>query len=271
MPYFATDDNCRLYYEEKGEGKAVVFVHGWSCNRHFFEKQLPEFRKRYKVLSYDLRGHGDSDRPEKGLYLARFAEDLRQLIEYRELKDVVLIGWSMGVHIIWEYINNYGCGNISKVVLIDMTAKMMADESENWPHTLFGKYDRADAMDYLEQIAQNWDSVAEGFVPAMFGENYPDKDEIEWILSMAKKNTPHVMVNMWLAIVQKDYRDMLDKITVPALITYGAKESLYKPENSQWLKDNIKGSQLAAFNGGHIHFLQDAENFNKTVIDFIEG
>ena len=72
---------------------------------------------------------------------------------------------------------------------------------------------------------------------------------------MAKKNTPHVMVNMWLAIVQKDYRDMLDKITVPALITYGAKESLYKPENSQWLKDNIKGSQLAAFNGGHIHFL----------------
>lgn len=269
MPFFATEDNCKIYYEEKGNGKAVVFVHGWSCNRHYFKKQIPEFIKKYKVLSYDLRGHGDSDRTERGLTLAQFAKDLKNLIEYRDLKDVVLVGWSMGVHIIFEYIKNYGCGNISKIVLIDMTAKMMADESENWPHTIFGKYSRADAMDYLEQIADNWDAVAEGFVPAMFADGYTDKDEIEWVLSMAKKNTPHVMVNMWLAIVQKDYRNMLDKITVPALITYGAKKSLYAPENSQWLKDNIKGSELAAFDGGHIHFLQDAENFNKTVIDFI--
>ena len=66
MPYFATEDNCKIYYEESGEGEAVVFVHGWDCNRHFFKKQIPEFAKNYHVLAYDLRGHGDSDRPEKG-------------------------------------------------------------------------------------------------------------------------------------------------------------------------------------------------------------
>lgn len=267
MPYFATEDNCKLYYEEHGNGKAVVFVHGWSCNRHYFKKQLPAFFDNYKVLSYDLRGHGDSDRPEYGLHLTQFAKDLKDLIAYRGLKDVTLIGWSMGVHIIFEYIKQYGCENLSNLVLIDMTAKMVTDE--NWKLGLFGDYDRKAAMEYLEEITRCWDSVAEGFVPAMFGENYPIKEEMEWTLAQAKKNTTHVMVNMWLAIVQQDYRDLLPKITVPTLITYGAKESLYYPDASEYMNKNIKDSKLAAFDGGHIHFMQDADNFNKVVMDFI--
>ena len=268
MSYFATEDNCRIYYEESGEGEAVVFVHGWDCNRHFFKKQIPEFAKKYHVLAYDLRGHGDSDRPEKGLYLAQFARDLKDLIENRGLKNVVLIGWSMGVHIIWEYISHYGCENLKKVVLIDMTAKMMAEPEENWPHTIFDSYTRADGMAYLEQCAQNWDSCADEFVPAMFSDG-PCQDEIPWVLDMAKRNTPHVMVNMWLAIIQKDYRDMLKDIKVPCLYTYGARKSLYTEENAKWLEENIPDCRIAAFDGGHIHFLQDAENFNKVVMDFI--
>lgn len=269
MPYFATEDNCRLYYELRGKGKAVVFIHGWDCNRHFFKKQVPAFSQKYTVLSYDLRGHGDSDRPETGLYLARFAADLKELIAYLDLKDVVLVGWSMGVHIIWEYISQYGCENLSKIVLIDMTAKMMADDGDDWPHALFQHYTRADGMAYLEQIAQDWDAVAEGFVPAMFSDG-PCCEEIPWVLDMAKRNTPHVMVNMWLAIIQKDYRDMLDKITVPCLITYGERDSLYHPANSQWLCEHIDGAELAGFDGGHIHFLQDADHFNETVMAFID-
>ena len=132
----------------------------------------------------------------------------------------------MDVHIIWEYISNYGCENLKKVVLIDMTAKMMAEPEENWPHTIFDSYTRADGMAYLEQCAQNWDSCADEFVPAMFSDG-PCKDEIPWVLDMAKRNTPHVMVNMWLTIIQKDYRDMLNDIKVSCLYTYGARKSLY--------------------------------------------
>lgn len=268
MPYLATSDNCRLYYEIKGTGKPVVFIHGWDCNRHFFKNQIPEFKKKYQVISFDLRGHGDSERPEKGMRLARFAQDVKELTEHLELKDVTLIGWSMGAHIIWEYINNYGCDNIAKTVSIDMTPKMMAEPDENWPYTLFGSYTRADAMDYLEQIAENWKEVANGFVPAMFSDG-PNQEEIPWVLEQAYKNTEHVMVNMWLAIVQKDYRDMLGKVTVPTLITYGKNPSLYAPENSEWIAEHMPNAKAVGFAGGHIHFLQDYENFNKTVMDFI--
>jgi pimeloyl-ACP methyl ester carboxylesterase len=98
----------------------------------------------------------------------------------------------------------------------------------------------------------------------------PAQDLVPWVKEMALKNTPHVMVEMWLAIIQKDYRDMLDKITVPCLYTYGARKSLYTKENAEWLQEHIPNCEIAAFDGGHIHFLQDAENFNKVVMEFID-
>lgn len=80
MPYFATSDHCKLYYEEHGEGQAVVFIHGWSATHHIFKKQLSLFSQKYKVLSYDLRGHGDSEKTEYGLYMSRLAQDLMAAI-----------------------------------------------------------------------------------------------------------------------------------------------------------------------------------------------
>ena len=50
MPYFVTEDNCKLYYEEHGQGRPVIFIHGWGCNRHYFKKQYPAFEKHFKVL-----------------------------------------------------------------------------------------------------------------------------------------------------------------------------------------------------------------------------
>jgi pimeloyl-ACP methyl ester carboxylesterase len=267
MPYFATKDNCKLYYEERGEGKAVVFIHGWSCNRHFYKTHLPAFYPKYKVLSYDLRGHGDSERPEKGLTIPHFARDLKELIEYRDLKDVTLIGWSMGVYIIFDYIKQFGTENLSKIVLLDMTSKMVTDA--DWTYGLFGNYPLQAAVNYLEAITQNWDAIAEGFAPAMFDDDYSDKEEMAWVLSEAKKNTTHVMVNMWLSLIQQDYRELLPKIDIPTFVTYGSSKSLYAPECSEYIKEHIPNAKIAAFKGGHICHLEDAENFNKAVIEFV--
>lgn len=270
MPYFSTSDNCNLYYEVRGTGKPVVFVHGWDCNHHFFKYQVEDFRNDYQVISYDLRGHGDSDRPEKGLYLERFGQDLKELIDYLGLEKVVLIGWSMGVDVVWEYIDQFGCDNVDKVVLIDMTAKVLAEEEDNWPYAVFGGFNRVDSLNQMDSIARDWKAVADGFVPTMFADG-PHQELIPWILEEAYKNSEHVMINMWLAMTQKgDYRYMLNKVTVPALVTYGTHKSLYSKESAEWLAENMPNARAAGFDGGHIHFMQDTENFNKTVKAFID-
>lgn len=75
MAYFLTDDNTKIYYEIEGEGKPIVFTHGWTCNHGFFKKQVSKLTEKYKVITYDLRGHGDSERPENGLTM----EDLLRI------------------------------------------------------------------------------------------------------------------------------------------------------------------------------------------------
>ena len=62
MAYFTTKDNCKIYYEEHGSGEPLIFIHGWSCNHKFFKYQVEEFAKDYRVILYDFRGHGQSDR-----------------------------------------------------------------------------------------------------------------------------------------------------------------------------------------------------------------
>ena len=121
MPYYHTKDGTKLYYEEMGHGSDLVFIHGWSCSHLFLKRQIPIFAQNYHAVGYDLRGHGDSDRILLGLDLPTFVDDLKSLVEDRGLKNMVLIGWSMGAQIIWEYIKNYGCESIRKIALVDMT------------------------------------------------------------------------------------------------------------------------------------------------------
>ena len=267
MPYFVTEDNCKLYYEEHGSGKPVIFIHGWGCNRHYFKKQYPAFEQHFKVLRYDQRGHGDSDRPEQGLTIPQLAKDLRQLIEFCGYEDVTLIGWSMGFTVLCEYLRTYGYDRVSKAVIIDMTVKEMVDEDEGWPHLMDGKFNRKDCLDYLVYLLTDFDSAAKEFIDVMFGDG-PCQEEKPWVLREVNKNTLHTMIHLWCSLTSMDFRDFVSTIPIPCFYAHGAVKSMYSPEYAQWLTSQIPNCREESFNGGHILFLQDAEHFNRSVIDF---
>jgi pimeloyl-ACP methyl ester carboxylesterase len=86
-----------LAYEDRGAGKpAFVFVHGWTCNHTFFAPQAAHFARRHRVVSVDLRGHGESDKPQGPYPIAAYADDLAYLIEQLGLGSVVAVGHSSG-------------------------------------------------------------------------------------------------------------------------------------------------------------------------------
>ena len=119
MSYFVTEDHCRIYYEDRGpkDAQCIVFVHGGGCNRFFYKKNVPVLAKKFRVLSYDQRCHGDSDKPEYGTYFARMARDLRELLEALDMHKVVLVGHSMGMDVIWQYIKDYGLTNVEQTCI----------------------------------------------------------------------------------------------------------------------------------------------------------
>ncbi len=266
MPYFATSDNCKLYYEEYGQGDPVVFVHGVTCNRHFFRYQIPEFAKHYRVLSFDNRGHGDSEKTPHSLTIARLAQDLKELTDYLGYENMTLIGWSMGAQIVFDYVRQFGCSKLKKFVWDDESAKPLVDDE--WKLGLFGTFDAKANCDYITTMMEDWDAAATGFVPVCFGDDEKKgTPDWEWTEKAIKNNNPACAALLWLAFTVQDYRDMLDLVTVPALVTYGRK-SCFSEETHLFVAKGLH-AKTAVFPGGHIHHMEDYEAYNKAVLEFL--
>jgi pimeloyl-ACP methyl ester carboxylesterase len=272
MAYFTATDGCKLYYEEHGAGEHLLFIHGWSCNTTFFEKQIAYFSKKYHVIVYDLRGHGRSDRgeaTERNMTLTRFAEDLHELIEGLRLDKVNLVGWSMGTSVLFAYVRAFGCQYANKFCIIDMTPKLLTDEE--WALGTFGSFTHKDNLDFLSVIGSDWDAAAENFIPGCFAKGFSQESELfKWTLNEAKKNTPHVMAYMWIAMSHEDFRPVLKDITVPTLLAYGGDGVLHSKAHGEYMAQNVKNSKLVFFpNCGHAPFLEDTDKFNAELETFL--
>ena len=98
-----------LYYEDHGAGQPVVLIHGFPLNGHSWERQEAALLEAgYRVIAYDRRGWGQSDKPTVGYDYDTFAADLNALLEHLDLNDVVLVGFSMGTGEVTRYLGNYG-------------------------------------------------------------------------------------------------------------------------------------------------------------------
>src|ERR1700674_465514 len=95
MPHL-TRDGVKLYYDEAGRGSAIVFVHGWMCDREHFAAQRAYFSPNYRFVSVDLRGHGKSDKPDQPYAIEGFADDVAWMCGELGVVRAALVGHSMG-------------------------------------------------------------------------------------------------------------------------------------------------------------------------------
>lgn len=268
MLYMITSDNIKIHYRVKGEGVGIIFIHGFSEDHNSFRIQERALSKGYKVITYDLRGHGLSSGRDRGLNLERFALDLKELIEYLQLERVNLVGWSMGGSIIFEYINKYGLENLSKICIIDKSPRSINDKT--WDLGLYhGKYTWEDSILDLELIKNNWIGFGEKFIKTMAP--YFNESQINIAMEKMKTNSPIVMYSMWKSMMEKDYRNLLKEITIPTLLVFGGKSTLYSRETGEYLRDNIKDSKLTIFEDcTHLLVLENPIRFNRVLGEFIK-
>lgn len=105
----------QLNFEDVGAGKPVILIHGWPLSGRSWENQVPALiNAGYRVITYDRRGFGQSSQPWNGYDYDTFAADLHKLIEQLDLKDVTLVGFSMGGGEVARYIGTYGTSRVKK-------------------------------------------------------------------------------------------------------------------------------------------------------------
>lgn len=261
--YFTVSDGTRLHYWEAGTGRPLVMIHGWTQSGAAFKKNIPALSGDYRVIAVDLRGHGESDKPSHGYRLSRFAKDIHDLIVGLDLRDVAILGWSMGCSVIWSYWDLFGAERLAKMVLVDEPGWLLKTEENEvglWTYEeLLANCAaiRADKPAFIRQLIAG---ILTMEIPAEENEFLVQEN-----LKMPAEYTARLAFAHWL----NDWRDVIPTINIPALIVCGRK-SFINWKSQVLSNEQIKGSRLEIFEErGHLMFFEEPERFNALVKDFI--
>jgi non-heme chloroperoxidase len=147
-PYLQTADHTLLFYKDWGKGRPVLFVHSWAVNSDLWQYQMIHLSQRgFRCVAYDQRGCGRSTDPGRGYDFDTLADDLATVVELLDLRDVTLVGHSLGCKEIVRYLSRHGSSRVARVVLVSPGAPLTMKSSEN-PN---GVDDRA-----LQQLHDAW-------------------------------------------------------------------------------------------------------------------
>jgi pimeloyl-ACP methyl ester carboxylesterase len=147
-----------------GSGRPVLLLHGVCMSRKFFERNIEPLAGRHRVIALDFRGHGGSPSVEGGHTVAQYARDVRAVIEMLDLRDAVLVGWSMGSMVLWDYLGQFaGDPRLAGAVVVSQGPSDLTQPG--WP---YGIAALAELRAYLQLAQDDFAGFFAGFVPEMF-------------------------------------------------------------------------------------------------------
>jgi Predicted hydrolases or acyltransferases (alpha/beta hydrolase superfamily) len=275
MPYLAVgkenSGDINLYYEDHGAGKPVVLIHGWPLSGQSWEKQTAALLAAgHRVITYDRRGFGLSDKPASGYDYDTLAGDLHQLITRLDLRGVTLAGFSMGGGEVARYLGKYGSKRVSKAVFISAVPPFLLKTPDN-PEGVDGsvfegikKAIVADRLAFLAGFLANFYNV-----DVLGGKLISDQVvQSSWnIASGASPKGTLDCVSAWLT----DFRKDLAAIDVPTLVVHGDADRIVPlAASAKRTHEAIRGSRLVVLEGApHGLNWTHAEQLNRALLDFL--
>lgn len=256
-----------LYYEEFGDGQPIVFLHGATAGLRYFEPQLTGLADDYRTIGLDFRGHGRSEKTDLGHTLEQYARDVRSFLEHLEIESAVLVGWSMGAIVSWEYIHQFGTDRVRAIVDIDMEpSPMKRDDYE------YGTYGPADLEQMVNQVQTEPLGVLEDQAVAMLKEQ-PSREVRNLVVDEGSRSPPAIQGTLLFGLLYlRDYREVLRTVDVPALVCAGADEKWRSVESVQLVAELVPDAVFEVFEeSGHCIMVEEPERFNQTLREFVQS
>jgi pimeloyl-ACP methyl ester carboxylesterase len=221
MPQYTAADGTRLAYEDYGSGAPILFAGSVMLSADMWEYQIPHFVELgYRCITLDWRGHGRSDRPSNGYDFATIADDLHTLVEHLDLREVTVVGHSMGGAGAVEMVARYGTERVSRLALISAMLPFLRQTDDNpagIPDALFdATYAamRADRLKWLSDQAQVFFGTHLGRAVSPY--------LIQHTIDECAKTAPFAVLSYQRAVFHTDHRPALAAVEVPTLIVHGA-------------------------------------------------
>jgi 3-oxoadipate enol-lactonase len=252
-----------MNYEINGKGESLVLIHGAGGNLNMWYHQVPAFSKSYRVITYDVRGAGETESPKMGYSVSLFVEDVYGLMKAIRVKEAYFVGYSMGGRIALELTINYP--KVVKALILANSALRPARPSpetvEGW-HTILDLLDKGDIKKVAEIIAMG------AFTPGFKSEN---PIEFERYMNVVLRNKPDGLARIMRSLFTPAASPDLSKVKCPVLLIIGANDLNVGVEQGRKVHEAIAGSKLVILPAGHATALELPDKFNSAVIEFLSG
>ncbi len=261
-------DGVQLFHRDWGEGAPVVFAASWGLSSEMWAYQVAHLSEAgVRCISYDRRGHGRSDVASGGYDMDTLADDLAAVIEQLGLRDVTLVGHSMGCAEIIHYLGRHGSGRVRRVALLAPAAPYLVQTADN-PYGAPMAYHEARMGEWARDFPK-WaqENRAPFFTPqtsAAMG---------DWLMDQILATPVPVAIASFRALIGKDVGPDLAKIDRPTLILQGTKDASTPLEiTGRRVAAGVRGAELKVYDGApHGLFVTHMDQVNRDLETFIRA
>jgi pimeloyl-ACP methyl ester carboxylesterase len=249
------------------KGRPILFIHGFSqCGLSFSRQMSSDLADDYRLVSMDMRGHGQSDKPRDAYADAKaWADDVNAVIEKLDLDDPVLVGWSYGTLPILDYIRHYGEDKIGGVNIIGAITKLGSEEATAVLTPEFLGL----VPGFFSEDKDESRSAMESCLRLCFVEQ-PSDDDLSGMLEYNLSVPPHVRQALFSRAFDND--DLMPAMRKPVLITHGTDDAIVYPSIVDQHKGSMPNAEIHMMaNTGHAPFWEDAPAYNQRLREFCEG
>jgi non-heme chloroperoxidase len=261
VSFLTTDDGVRLRCSDRGQGDPpIVLVHGWKGSHRLWDAAVARLAERRRVVAFDLRGMGESDKPRCAYSFDELAGDLGFVLRALDLDDVTLVGWSMGCTVSLGYLDGGG-ERVGRLVLVNGPLRLT--RTPDFPHTMTAEQ----LEDYLTELRDRWPAGQREFQAATVLD--PTPALVDWLYAIAVQTPLDVALRVVREQAKLDMRGAVERLRVPVLAAY-ARHDPYYPTS---LADDIArrapdGRSVIFEHSAHCVPLEEPERFCQVVEAF---
>lgn len=259
-----------MQVEMRGGGRPLILLHGWSSHGGYFAPQR-ELADRFRLVIPDLPGHRHSPSAADVLDIPTLARELRVLVEKERLDNAVLIGWSMGAMVAFEYLRAHGSAGIAGLVVEDMTPRILNDAG--WQLGIRGGFDQAQSDQAVQAMRADWSAHGRASAARLFARGGPaDPALLAWTETEIQRNDGEAMAALWRSMAEQDFRSLMPSLRLPVLIVHGGESQVYDPTVSAWLEHAIPDARrICLAHSGHAPHMEQPADFNAALARFADS
>lgn len=265
MPHLKAQSGIEWHYDIEGEGKQLLFIHGWGVDKRIWRQQSKFFSQYYKVMTVDLPGHGKSSWEK--IELGEMVKDLKFILEKTQFDNMTVIGSSLGGLVALKLYEIFS-DSIQRMIFVGAMPKF--SKTEDYPHGL----DVAKIRKLGSQLQSDYPSVINVFFRSLFTRQERQTRRFKW-LQRFRQNIDMPMrkaLTEYLDILEKeDLREVLRKVNVPIQFINGREDTICNRETVVLLKELSPKARFDFFEQcGHFPFLSKPHEFNEVMGKFLE-